>query len=201
MKANSIIRSEALAVLRGNWGSAVLLCLVYTILVGIVGAVGSSIMVPIIAWFVQPVLAIGLCLAFLGLIRDGKRLELNSLFSAFNKTYYWKSIGVMLLSFLYTFLWTLLLIIPGIIKSLSYSLAMYIVADEPEIGYDEAIEKSMAMMDGHKMQLFLMTLHFLLIGLLCVLTLGIGFLWGVPYMQAVTANFYLAVRDKQQVEA
>ena len=61
---------------------------------------------------------------------------------------------------IYTFLWSLLLIIPGVIKGLSYSMTPFILTDKPELSANEAIELSMKMMDGHKMDLFVLLLIF-----------------------------------------
>lgn len=148
--------------------------------------------------FVYLPINFGLLRTFLAFARDKRPLTIEGLFCAFNNTYYWKAIGTGLLSGIYTFLWTLLLIVPGIIKGLSYAMALYIVSDNPEIGCDEAIERSMAMMRGHKMRLFLMQLGMIGWSLLSLLTLGIAMLWIVPYYQTVFANFYLEIKAEYE---
>jgi uncharacterized membrane protein len=95
-----------------------------------------------------------------------------------------------LLVVLYIILWTLLLIVPGIIAALSYSMTFYILADEPAIKAEDALRKSKAMMDGYKLKLFYLCLWFFLLALLCVLTLGIGFLWFIPFVNVTMAKFY-----------
>lgn len=146
--------------MKGNWGSAILLYVVSCVLYvpyGILnrgGAIAGLAVLLLI--FVYLPINFGLLRTFLAFARDKRPLTIEGLFCAFNNTYYWKAIGTGLLSGIYTFLWTLLLIVPGIIKGLSYAMALYIVSDNPEIGCDEAIERSMAMMRGHKMRLFLM---------------------------------------------
>lgn len=148
--------------MKGNWGSAILLYVVSCVLYvpyGILnrgGAIAGLAVLLLI--FVYLPINFGLLRTFLAFARDKRPLTIEGLFCAFNNTYYWKAIGTGLLSGIYTFLWTLLLIVPGIIKGLSYAMALYIVSDNPEIGCDEAIERSMAMMRGHKMRLFLMQL-------------------------------------------
>ena len=84
----------------------------------------------------------------------------------------------------------LLLIIPGIIAALSYSMTFYILADDNSIGAMDAIKKSKKMMDGYKWKYFCLGLRLLGWALLCVLTLGIGFLWLIPYAQVSVAKFY-----------
>jgi uncharacterized membrane protein len=91
---------------------------------------------------------------------------------------------------LFILLWTLLLIIPGIIAAISYSMTFYILADDNSIGAMDAIDKSKKMMDGYKWKYFCLGLRFLGWALLCILTLGIGFLWLMPYMQVSMAKFY-----------
>jgi len=111
--------------------------------------------------------------------------------------------STLLLMILYTYLWGLLLIVPGIIKSLSYSLTPYILYDHPEMKNNQAIELSMKMMQGRKMKLFLLYLSFFGWGILCVLTLCIGVIWLAPYMQASFVNFYDETKteyDSQNVE-
>ena len=75
-------------------------------------------------------------------------------------------------------------------KALAYDMAEFIMADNPDIDAQDAIHRSRVMMDGHKMKLFLMYLSFIGWGLLCLLTLGLGFLLLVPYIQTSLAVFY-----------
>jgi uncharacterized membrane protein len=96
----------------------------------------------------------------------------------------------MLLKAIYLILWTLLLIIPGIIKSYSYAMTEFILKDNPEMKNNAAIEKSMAMMQGKKMKLFLLDLSFIGWIILAILTLGLGFVLLVPYMYTARAAFY-----------
>ena len=104
----------------------------------------------------------------------------------------------LLLSSVYTLLWALLLIVPGIIKGLSYALTPYILRDHPELKYNAAIEKSMAMMEGHKADLFWLHLSFIGWILLCVLTLFIGLFWLQPYVNSTLANFYEEVKQEYE---
>jgi uncharacterized membrane protein len=101
------------------------------------------------------------------------------------------------LMLVFTLLWMLLLIIPGIIAAISYSLTFYIIADDDTIKPMEAIDKSKQMMDGYKWKYFFLALRFLGWALLCILTLGIGFLWLIPYVQVTFAKFYDDVKANQ----
>ena len=104
----------------------------------------------------------------------------------------------MILTGIYTFLWTLLLIVPGIIKSFSYAMTAFVLRDNPELKFNGAIEKSMKMMDGHKFDLFYLYLTFIGWGFPSILTLGIGLLWFVPYMQSALAHFYEDVKAEYE---
>ena len=105
-------------------------------------------------------------------------------------------ISTMFLKALYTFLWSLLFLIPGIIKSYSYRMVPYILADNPNLGADEAITLSRQMMDGNKFSLFVLELSFLGWYLLGALALGIGILFVNPYYNATEAQLYLFLRDR-----
>lgn len=105
---------------------------------------------------------------------------------------------------LYTFLWTLLLIIPGIIASYSYRMTPYILMENPDMTASEAIRASKEMMRGNKWRLFCLEFSFIGWSLLAALTLGIGMLFLRPYMEAAGAAFYRELkweRHKQAVDA
>ena len=156
MKTNSEIKLEAKAAMTNRWGQAVLFMFIYSLLSA--GISTLNLVSPAIASiFMGFPLSLGIAIAFLNFSRTGE-LPLEKIFSAFNSTYYLKSIGVTLLSTMYTFLWCLLFIIPGIIKGLSYAMAPFIIAEDPSLSGEEAICRSMEMMEGHKMALFLIVL-------------------------------------------
>lgn len=107
---------------------------------------------------------------------------------------YWHKVWGMLLAAIFTVLWTLLLVIPGIVKSFSYAMTKYILEENPELSANEAIDHSRAMMRGHKFDLFWLYLSFIGWGILCIFTAGIGLLWLVPYMETAEAAFYEEVK-------
>lgn len=102
----------------------------------------------------------------------------------------------MLVKNIYIFLWTLLLIIPGIIKSYAYSMVPYILADNPNIGINKAIELSNDMTRGHKLDMFVLDLSFIGWYLLGILALGVGVLFVNPYFNATNAELYLVLRKE-----
>ena len=104
-------------------------------------------------------------------------------------------VKTMLLKNILIFLWSLLLIIPGIIKAYAYSMVPYILADNPNIGVKKAIALSNEMTRGHKFDMFILDLSFIGWYLLGTLALGIGILFVLPYDNATKAELYLVLRN------
>ena len=143
--------------------------------------------------FVYNVLSVGFAVAFLLLLRNGDdRLTSNMFEVSFRQ--YWHKVWGMFLMYLFIALWTLLFILPGIVKAFSYALTPYILEENPDLSANEAIDHSRAMMKGHKFDLFYLYLSFIGWFLLSFLTLGIGFFWLIPYMYTAQAAFYEDVK-------
>lgn len=197
LTTNCELRRAARAALAGKWTPAVLTTLVYAILAG------ACAMIPFVnsaaGLLVVPVLGFGYAIVYLNLMRAGTPPQINALFYGFNN--YGKTLGTMLLMALYIWLWSLLLFIPGIIKSYSYALTPFILQDEPELDADAVITKSMKMMRGHKMKLFLLDLSFIGWMILAILTLGILVLWISPWMESARAAFYLDLKNNEEQAA
>lgn len=204
MKTNSELRKDAKARMSGNWTAGVMLTLVVLIVSSLFASISylannealSLVYSIVINLFLSFPLTVGLYMAFLSFAR-GEELNVSTLFGAFNRTYYKKSVVLCFLMSIYTCLWMLLLIIPGFIKSLSYSMAPYILIENPDISAEMAIRRSMAMMNGHKMDLFLIYLGMIGLGILSALLLFIPLLWIVPYYQVVLAKFYFSLKEEQ----
>lgn len=188
---NAVLMRMARESLSGKWGLAIITFVVYFIISGmtqvvpLVGPMGSLIL--------GGPFALGLAQFSLSISRN-ENAELEQIFKGFN--HFATALAAYLLQLLFIFLWLLLLIVPGIIAAISYAMTFYIIADDSSIGAIEAIDKSKKMMDGYKMKYFTLCLRFLGWALLCILTLGIGFLWLIPYMQVTTAKFYDDIREK-----
>ena len=130
----------------------------------------------------------GLLMVFLRIFRQQEGTDAKNLFEGYQQ--FLRICGTLLLRQVYIFLWLLLLLIPGIVKSFSYAMTPYILADYPELKYNGAIELSMKLMKGHKWRLFCLSLSFIGWGILAICTLGIGFLWLTPYYQVTMIAFY-----------
>lgn len=153
----------------------------------IVAAIG------IIRFIVGSFVSLGLIQYNLDMI-DGKEVEFGQIFS--KSSMLGKAVWLRLRMVIFTFLWTLLLIIPGIIKAYSYSMAGFIMTENPEMSAKEAMEVSMKMMDGNKWRLFCLEISFIGWMILSIFTLGVGLLWVVPYENAATAAFYDEISRK-----
>lgn len=217
MTTNQEFKNAALSALRGNWAPAVLAALVYFVLAcvvsgatsiyqvanpdlflpggtapaGYLGLSGGSFLLSV---FLFIPLSVGFANAFNALYVYSNANVLSNTFGYGFKGY-WRSIGGMVLVYVFTFLWSLLLIIPGIIKAYSYSLTPYILIDNPELSPREAARRSQQMMQGQKFNLFYLQLSFIGWSILACLTGGIGFLWLLPYMQTSQAVFYQNIKN------
>ncbi|WP_242847770.1 DUF975 family protein [Fervidicella metallireducens] len=149
---------------------------------------------PVVNIIIAGPLALGLTICFVKLVRE-EPFRFENLFDGFKN--FKSAFLTQLLISIFVILWSLLLFIPGIIAGYSYSMAFYILNDNPEIGAMEAIKASKEMMKGYKWKLFCLHLSFIGWALLCILTLGIGFLWLTPYVHATTANFYQNLKESK----
>jgi uncharacterized membrane protein len=194
VKENKELMAEARESLSGNWGLAIGTFLVYGIIISslqFIPVVGS-----VLALFIAGPMLVGVSMFSLSLSR-GENARLEQIFEGFKN--YGTVLGAYLLMVLFIFLWVLLLIIPGIIAAIAYSQTFYILAEDDTIGSMDALKKSKEMMDGYKWKYFCLGLRFIGWALLCILTLGIGFLWLSPYIQISNAKFYEDLKNNQVV--
>ena len=134
------------------------------------------------------------CKRFFVVNSDGGA-ELGELLHGFKNGYGNVVVG-MFLRDLFIGLWSLLLVVPGIIKSYSYRMVPYLLADEPGISGKEAMERSKQMMKGQKMNAFLLDLSFLGWFLLSLITAGVvNVFWTQPYVEATDAELYKALKN------
>ena len=174
--------------LRGQWGLAVSGAAIYALVVfaNVVPILGA-----LVSLLVAGAMSIGLARFSLAIGRKTPT-KISDIFTGFDT--FGVGLGAYLLQALFVMLWCLLLIVPGIIAALSYAMTFYIIAEEPALGPLQAIAKSKKLMQGHKWELFCLGLRFVGWSLLCVLSLGVGFLWLLPYMLVTVAHFYDDIR-------
>ncbi|MBP3966016.1 DUF975 family protein [Paenibacillus lignilyticus] len=189
MLSRSEIRAQARQSLAGNWKTAVLHFLLYMVVSGLISSITNKI--DYIGWIINVLLtaplAYGIYNHYLDFVR-GKIPAATDIFRGFQR--YKETLIVYVVMAVFTMLWTLLLIVPGIIAALRYSQSYFILRDNPGIAPLEAIDRSKALMAGNKWRLFTLYLSFIGWALLCIPTLGIGYLWLGPYVSTAAGHFY-----------
>lgn len=144
----------------------------------------------IFLFFLNPLLLVGKNKYFIEGIKYGKSPEVSTIFSTIRWGESWPIIKTVILKRLYIFLWTLLFIIPGIIKSYEYYFVEYLLAEDATLTTKEAIYKSRQMTNGNKFNIFILEMSFFGWYLLGTLALGIGILFVNPYRDASLAALY-----------
>ena len=215
MKQNSILRKSAKAALSGHWTSAVLFVLVFVVLyllaeipsfalqgllesatetgdikmmlvlllLAVMGMAFSILIIPI-AWSYE--------VSFLSHFRENNTFTLGALFRGYPD--FLRIFATNLVVAVYILFWLLLFIVPAFVKAYSYAMVNFILLDDPQIEGNAAINRSKKMMNGHKWQLFKLDIPFILLILLGILTLGIAWLWILPWWNTSRAAFYEELR-------
>lgn len=224
MKYSSDFRAEALSVLPGRWGLAIGATLLYTILNGGLTSVFSpspdlqtmmaegSISLDALVPYTGILLVMSLISIVFSAIGASAQLGYNvllfkyfepeekpgigDLFCRFH--IFWKAFGLRLVMGLFVTLWSLLLIIPGIIASYSYAMAPYLMAENPNMGIMEAINRSKELMRCNKWRLFCLHLSFIGWIFLCLFSCGLGFLFLSPYQMLADVAFYRELTGKNK---
>jgi len=205
---NVVLMRMAKESLRDKWALAIGTFLVYTLVVNglqfnysfysnMFGTNMFASMGGLISLILGGPLTLGTAYFALAISRN-QEARFEQLFKGFDN--FGTALGAYLLIAIFTVLWMLLLIIPGIIAAISYAMTFYIIADDPSIQVMDAIDKSKKMMYGYKWKFFCLNLRFLGWAILCLLTFGIGFLWLIPYMEISFAKFYDDINGRQAAE-
>lgn len=153
----------------------------------IIATLPISILVSLIVFALTSVLTVGFLSFSLRTIRH-QEAEINSLFQYFK--YFVKVFCLLFMIQLFSFLWSLLFFIPGIIAMISYQQAIYIFIDDPDKGVLQCIRESKVMMAGHKWELFVLRISFILWGILPAVTCGLASIYVFPYMELTNAVYY-----------
>jgi len=183
-------RNLAWTRLSGNWKNPVLVTLIYLAI-----AMGVS-SVTVFGWIASVIIAGPLVIGYYAIalkIFKNEPIELSMLFDGFKN--FTNSFFLYLTNQLFVFLWSLLLIVPGIVKQYSYSMSYYIMIENPEMSPTEARAQSQIMMQGNKWRLFCLDFSFIGWIILSGLTLGILMLWIMPYMETAHAAFYNEIKN------
>ena len=222
---SSDLRARAREMLAGKWGMAILVTFLAGVLGALLTSSGSSFNLEydeetlqylpenlvkylriyllyaasvggtlgMIQFVLGGVVQLGYC-KYLLKLHDGEHADIKDLFSEMNR--FADGFILSLLRSIYTFLWTLLFLIPGLVAFYKYAMAPFILLENPGMKPNDAITASKELMDGHKGELFVLGLTFLGWALLSALTFGIGNLWLNPYMNASYAAFYRSLSPR-----
>lgn len=192
MLTRAELKQQAKEQLKGNLGMLVLCGVIYfaiSMVLSMIPYVGA-----IATLFVIPPIYLGLFIVLLN-VTYGEKVEVGTLFAPFSNCF-GTSIIANLLVGIYTLGWTLLFIIPGLVKQYSYAMTFYILAENPNMTANEAITESRQIMNGHKLELFVLHLSFIPWILLGCITFGIAYVYVLPYMNLTITNFYHNIKRK-----
>ncbi len=194
--SNKELKALAKEQIKGNILMLFVIQLIFVVINTVVVAI--PVVGQIAIFFVSGILFISLYTIYLNLAK-GQAPKVEDLQIGLKD---WKE-GTILFFFqgLFISLWTLLFIIPGIIKGIAYSQCFYILAENPGMSGRQALKESMKMMQGHKMEYFMLMLSFIGWNILSVLTCGILYIWVAPYMFATATNFYNKIKGSVAYEA
>ncbi len=194
MTENKLLMEQAREALRGKWGLAIGTFLIYMVLVLFIQSIkGLGSLASLI---ITGPMSVGISIFALSIARN-QNAYLEQIFQGFKK--FETSLAAYLLMIVFVILWSLLLIIPGIIYAISVSQIFYIISEDDTIRPMEALKKSQKIMYGYKWKFFRLGLRFFLWSLLCILTFGIGFLWLIPWAYVTFAKFYDDIKDQLTV--
>lgn len=171
---------------------------VIMLIIGVISFAASFVLslIPVVGsaiatFLVVPAFTLSGARVYLNVVAGGQP-EAKDSFYGFED--FWSAVKLNFFVALYTFLWSLLFVIPGIVKSISYSMSFYILAENKGKPALECIEESKRMTNGHKMDLFVLGLSFIGWILLGYITCGIGYIWIMPYMEATFVNAYHSLK-------
>ena len=195
---NKQIMKEAQESLKGKWGISIAACLIAGVITVMITILGGYLINEdwggnLLSLFVTPPIGVGLALFFLN-IHSGNKLEIRTIFNPFKEVWL-NSVLAYFMMIVIIIIGSILFIIPGIIAFLMFSQVFYIIAEDNKIDPYNALVKSKKMMEGNKWKLFKIILRILLLAIVCILTLGIGFIWLAPYQNAVYAKFYNVLKE------
>ena len=173
--------------LKDNWGIAIGSLLIYAVIVALLGMTG-------IGGLLAGLVAVGYYAINLSLIRT-RTAKIETFISSITDNFGTKLVSTILMT-VFTMLWSMLFFIPGIVKSYSYAMTPYLLLDRPELSATDAITESRKMMNGHKMELFLLDLSFIGWMILVFVTFGIASLYVTPYMNAARTAFYETLKGE-----
>ncbi|MBQ6486470.1 DUF975 family protein [Candidatus Saccharibacteria bacterium] len=163
-----------------------------SIIIAIVGGICGVI--PVVGWLalivIEGPIMFSMSRIYLGIAGKNKEPKIENLKDGFEGENFTRSFVGFLRYTVFVFLWSLLFWIPGIIKSIAYSQMFYLMAEDKKLDAAEAQKKSMEIMEGHKMEYFVLQLSFILWYLLVGITFGLAYIYVGPYTETAKAEFH-----------
>lgn len=172
-------------------GAILFIICIFLLAFSVLYAIGMAIQA-----FLCNVVEVGLCSYFVKSSVQKSDAGFAELFYGFSCGSYKNIVKVMFMQKLFIALWSLLLVIPGIIKTYEYAMVPYILAEDINIDYKEALQRSKDMMYGHKFELWVLQLSFIGWMLLGILACCIGTIFVLPYQNATYAEFYFELKNQ-----
>lgn len=188
------LKQQAKEQLKGKVGKFIPILLLYFVCAMVLAAITEvlsekmAVVGLVLTIVLTPPLTMGYYIVFLN-TTYGDTPKVADLFEGYKKLF-GKSILLYLLNMVFVFLWTLLLVVPGIIKGYAYSMAWFVLAENPDMSAREVLKESERIMNGHKLDFFVLQLSFILWALLTCVTLGLAAFYVAPYQQLTITNFY-----------
>ena len=192
MTLNRDLIRKASDSLKGQWLRAAGAFFLLSVVLAVIDMI--PIVGPILGFLVIGPACLGFSLYALRIAR-GENVDVGTMFSGFGS--FVRGFVAYLLIMVYTFLWSLLLIIPGILAAFAYSMTYFILLDNPALGVNDAIGESRRLMNGNRWKLFCLIFRYIGWFILVVITFGIASFWVYPYLEVAIANFYADIKDKQ----
>jgi uncharacterized membrane protein len=197
MNISELMKSSKEA-LEGKWGLAIGTFLVFILLsAGIQVSTETYPLMGIVAFLIAGPFGVGLSTFVLHISRN-EEARFEDSFSGFSN--FLNAFLAYLIMIIIVVLGILLLIVPGVIAAIALRMTFFIISEDNSISAIDALKKSHEMMKGHKMQYFLLSIRFFGLGLLCILTLGIGLLWLMPYICVTNAKFYDSIKEDVSID-
>lgn len=198
------LKTRAKQQLKGNWWTAIGVLLIVAVITGFLsflstrydGGIWTNTLLCIVTFLIITPLGLGQSIFFLKLAKN-KEGKCSDVFLGYKN--FLKVIGVSILIEIIVCIGFIVLIVPGIILSIMYSQAYYILAENPSIGIVKCLKESRLMMRGQKWNYFVLMLSFILWGILMTITCGIAGLYVVPYYEVTFTNFYLDINNKTEL--
>lgn len=211
VKMNSDYRELGKKTMEGHYKATILVMLVVWVITGallsLFGGGESTSGAASFAQLINFALSAAFAYAWIGVwkgLLEGKEPEIQNTLTIGFKDNFVRNLLLAFLTSLFTFLWSLLFIIPGIVKSYAYSMGFYLIHRDPKLQPSDAIKESMKLTQGHKMQMFALDLSYLGWYFIGIFTLGILWLWVYPKhmvaRMALMDDLYLTAHPAATIE-